>query len=488
MRRIEDIVCIYNPKPVNYSCGNNTVKMLKASIVANPYEILPTEGEHDYKICDNCQEFRKLMIDSFQSKSLLFPNCCDRHRRLLSIPGFSINAYQNIAEITADKVIFAYQHILNKQDNSDWKTEIKDYLDYFVDSFGAFPEEFGEPFLISSSIDTVQNLVKNNKGIRREVCHFVEDYFEKLKHSSNNKDPFQLLFSTYDKWLKLFPFDISLFRDLKEVYSQRSPLFFRESKKNPFYGGIRYSLITPPELVEVLCKITSSLLSDVSAKQAESLDSFTSTYYKELISQELRVESIELLSLKSESYVVIIKKWIAHQQEMCKKLSAFSQINGIQPADVYPNDSYKESILRIRRFKQQIEDKGSNRLFEKDQSEQHLQQLFKLFFNNTTFCVDREVNNGRGPADFKISKGANDCTIIEFKLASNNKISYNIKNQVNIYCKANDTVKAITVIAYFNEKERNKVENLLKKNGLYNKENYILINCQPKVSSASNIK
>ena len=173
---------------------------------------------------------------------------------------------------------------------------------------------------------------------------------------------------------------------------------------------------------------------------------------------------------------------------MCKKLMVISRLDNNKFADSYPNDSYKESLFRIKRFKIEIEDKGANTLFEKDQSENQLQKLFKLFWNNSIFCVDREVNNGRGPADFKISNGSNDCTIIEFKLASSSKLKQNLRNQVNAYCKANETYKSIKVIAYFNEKERKRAVKILKELNLMGNENCILINCQPCTPSASNIK
>lgn len=230
------------------------------------------------------------------------------------------------------------------------------------------------------------------------------------------------------------------------------------------------------------------LLSDVTKKQKEDISLLSLDYYKELISQELNIESEELLSSQSESYTVIIKKWLSHQQKMCVKLQAVSRLDNNKYADSYPNDSYKESLLRIKRFKIEIEDKGSNTLFEKDQSENQLQKLFKLFWNNSVFCVDREVNNGRGPADFKISKGSDDCTIIEFKLASSSKLKQNLKNQVNAYCKANNTYKSIKVIAYFNENEKKRAERILKELNLMELENCILINCQPCIASASNIK
>jgi hypothetical protein len=45
----------------------------------------------------------------------------------------------------------------------------------------------------------------------------------------------------------------------------------------------------------------------------------------------------------------------------------------------------------------------------------------------TEFDVNREVNNGRGPVDFKVSFGADDKSLIEVKLASNSSLKRNLE-------------------------------------------------------------
>ena len=67
--------------------------------------------------------------------------------------------------------------------------------------------------------------------------------------------------------------------------------------------------------------------------------------------------------------------------------------------------------------------------------------------------VNSEVNNGRGPVDFKISCGKKNSTLVEFKLASNTKLKQNLENQVDIYKSAAETNRAIKVIMFFTEKE-----------------------------------
>ena len=90
-----------------------------------------------------------------------------------------------------------------------------------------------------------------------------------------------------------------------------------------------------------------------------------------------------------------------------------------------------------------------------------LQNIAPSVENATEYDVNREVNNGRGPVDFKVSKGSKDTTLVEFKLASNTKLKKNLENQVEIYKKANCTDRAIKVILNFNEAEYVKVNGIL---------------------------
>ena len=81
-----------------------------------------------------------------------------------------------------------------------------------------------------------------------------------------------------------------------------------------------------------------------------------------------------------------------------------------------------------------------------------------------------------------------DKTIIEFKLASNSKLKQNLQNQVDVYKKANNTNKSITVLFFFNEKERNKLERVLRELQIKKQENIEIIDCTKQKPSASNVK
>jgi hypothetical protein len=71
------------------------------------------------------------------------------------------------------------------------------------------------------------------------------------------------------------------------------------------------------------------------------------------------------------------------------------------------------------------------------------------------------VNDGRGPADFKIPRRSKDKTLVEFKLAKNTKRKRNLEKQLEIYKKASDATVGFKVIIFFTEQEYIRVEGIL---------------------------
>lgn len=157
-----------------------------------------------------------------------------------------------------------------------------------------------------------------------------------------------------------------------------------------------------------------------------------------------------------------------------------------------PGDSYDEAFARVMFLKQVIENNDGYRVFYIDgqpvKRESDLQLMFRLTWYASDFSVDREVNNGRGPVDYKISRGSRDSTLVEFKLASNSKLKKNLEHQVEIYQSANQTENAIKVIMCFSEAEMIKVSGILQELGLSDAENIVVIDAdRTNKESASNV-
>lgn len=145
-------------------------------------------------------------------------------------------------------------------------------------------------------------------------------------------------------------------------------------------------------------------------------------------------------------------------------------------------DTLAEARQRAGFLKDVIENKGGWRLFyvgrEPVRRESDLHILYRLTWFATPSDVSREVDNGRGPADFKISRGSLDKSIVEFKLASNPRLKRNLETQVEIYKKASDADKSLKVIIYFSEREYTKVMTTLSALGLLEDPNVILIDAR----------
>lgn len=137
---------------------------------------------------------------------------------------------------------------------------------------------------------------------------------------------------------------------------------------------------------------------------------------------------------------------------------------------------------RVEFLKDVIENKNGYRIFYYDdkpiRKESDLQIMYRLTWYFTGFDVNREVDNGRGPVDFKVSKGSRDASLVEFKLASNSKLENNLLKQVEIYQKASDAKEAIKVILFFKESEEKKIKKILMHEKLFNNPNIILIDAR----------
>lgn len=191
-------------------------------------------------------------------------------------------------------------------------------------------------------------------------------------------------------------------------------------------------------------------------------------------SSEIKVDEVEEVFVKNV-------------QELVRQLT--SQTNFYSVAET---DAHTAALKRIEYLKVFIEDNDGYKLFyHKGQPlkrEADLQRIYRLTWFASSFDVNQEPNNGRGPVDYSISKGSKDKTLVEFKLASNSQLKRNLLNQVKIYEQANQTKSSIKVILYFDTAEYLKVTEILKELELDSDPNVIIIDAgqdnKPSASTA----
>lgn len=147
-----------------------------------------------------------------------------------------------------------------------------------------------------------------------------------------------------------------------------------------------------------------------------------------------------------------------------------------------PGTTKEETREKIEFFKDVIENKGGHRIFyingDPIRRETDIHILFRLTWLYTPSDISREVNDGRGPADFKITRGAYDKTLVEFKLASNPQLKRNLLKQLDIYKKASDAETGYKVIVFFSEQDLDRVEKILKELEIERDANIYLIDAR----------
>lgn len=153
-----------------------------------------------------------------------------------------------------------------------------------------------------------------------------------------------------------------------------------------------------------------------------------------------------------------------------------------------PGNTKEESRKRVEFLKDIIENKGGWKVFYVNgrpiRRESDLHILFRLTWFGTPSDISHEVDDGRGPADFKASRGRWDKTIIEFKLAKNTHLKQNLQKQTDIYQSASNAQAGLRVILYFTDAQLDRVMKILRELNLIGHEDIILIDGTPK-SSAS---
>lgn len=128
-----------------------------------------------------------------------------------------------------------------------------------------------------------------------------------------------------------------------------------------------------------------------------------------------------------------------------------------------PWTSYEEAVEAVSVFKHYVEHQDGYRVINRGggdpfASEPEVQRFFGLLLQRSRFDVNSETNNGRGPVDFKLSSGAFDKTLIEFKLGKSSSLKRNLKKQVEIYEKANKTDKSVKVVINYTAADETKVQ------------------------------
>lgn len=211
------------------------------------------------------------------------------------------------------------------------------------------------------------------------------------------------------------------------------------------------------------------LLEDPSPKEVREARARTIMHFPELVDYYIKLKeddseeaTTRSLAKTEDTHQVLVENVKAAAADLAEKTDIFSK----------PWTSYDEALQAAQTFKWYVEDSDGYRVINRGgpgkgfANENEVQLFFGLLLAFSRFDVNREPNNGRGPVDFKVSMGAYDSSLIEFKLAKSSSLKRNLENQVEIYEKANRTNQSVKVIICYTDNDVKKTDQVLADLGL----------------------
>ncbi|PWJ94850.1 hypothetical protein C8D77_1011536 [Mesorhizobium loti] len=184
-------------------------------------------------------------------------------------------------------------------------------------------------------------------------------------------------------------------------------------------------------------------------------------------------DAVDMSSERVLETRVVFEDYVRQLQRELANTTSFYTIAG---------GTYEETHQRLAYLKDVVENKGGHRIFWHDgksiQRESDLPVLTRLVWFGSPSDVGAEANDGRGPVDYKISRGAFDKTLIEMKLAKNSALKRNLEKQLPIYQAASDAKQGIKAIIYFTLEEKIRVDAILDELKLASHKDVVLIDAR----------
>lgn len=285
----------------------------------------------------NCCPFHKSVFEGAESWFSKFPNCCDQHKAMVSKWWYNKANYSGIAEKIVKQLSYTEHHISERINIDDWYKDITDYIEYNVSSFG-------HPAIgLHLYLGNVKHYIKNTNSeipkIKRQVLiEFIETYYNSpIDIDKTNKTDLNVLYSTYQKWLKVFPFEISFFSTLKPHFEKQLPILNGKPETNKYTGLAKVKMHTKSSLIDVLLNLTNNLLTQINT---------TTLYEKGLLTEPQKIK-LELVlnerkmklkqgyvnSSKDEEqrYRKILKEWFADEKRFIDEVTPIVKALPPQP-------------------------------------------------------------------------------------------------------------------------------------------------------------
>lgn len=255
----------------------------------------------------------------------------------------------------------------------------------------------------------------------------------------------------------------------KESYPELN--FKDEFLINPYKGNV--ILLLPQDILHELpiaedwddidrvCREIEKIKNDINELVKKSWSRIGSAYKKSFIRENIIKDKILLNKLIKEYKESAVEKYDFEKDPLGINVLAkySSELKQEDLLDEIDKDKTTFEITKdiCERFKYQIENKKACQILYADdgkpRKEKIAQQLFicvaDAYCKANNLDLSPECNLGRGPVDFKTSRGDKDKTLVEIKLTTNSgQIIHGLEVQIQEYSKAEETKNLIYFVIH----------------------------------------
>ncbi len=136
-----------------------------------------------------------------------------------------------------------------------------------------------------------------------------------------------MLFETFKKWFKVFPFELEYFKIYKEQFQKSLPILVENPVYNPYTNLTKAKIPTKKELLKSLVNMTEKLLDSIDTVDLLNNGAISNIekYEIDLMNENHRKKQKNILNIYSKSerkYFKILKDWLANEKEYFKEFSA----------------------------------------------------------------------------------------------------------------------------------------------------------------------
>lgn len=416
---------IINPESVmkalkDVGCGNTPLPFISnADFEIRQTETFSLPGYEMPEGFPNCCEYHKGIVQIGKDNFKKFPFCCDLHQKLLNASWFDKRNYAYVPYKLVKTISYTTHCISAKINSIGWFKEITDYIEYSLQSFGQLPLGYGSPLGAGTYLQQVEAVIMQKAEISVEKKDKLVSFINILRSPSlkDIQTDVNLLISSYQEWIKIFPFELSFLQHLKPYFDNQIPILAGEKETNLYSNQTKSKLKTNTELVQFLIDVTQKIVEECSLfrKSQPSISRDAKELQLELLYARRKVEVNELstsVNLDRKQYIKILKKWLAGEKRFVREISA-----------LYPEKTAVEFIETLMGGVKLLQQNDTNEYCVKNihANGPDRESAFRYWFKDfiTARCVGAvvtaEEEKGNGRIDLKVYTEQIGDIIIEFK-------------------------------------------------------------------------